>query len=72
MDFYKRKVNITDFQKVTNTGQTNFEFLLDEKISFQIMITQNIEDIGFYESDEKIKSFHLDGFSVSEFNIKGT
>ncbi len=66
MDFYKRKVNTSDFQKVVNTGQTNFEFLLDEKISFQIMLTQNIEDIGFYESDKK------NGFNVSEINIKGT
>lgn len=72
MDFYKRKVNTSDFQKVVNTGQNNFEFLLDEKISFQIMLTQNIEDIGFYESDKKIKNFHLDGFNVSEINIKGT
>ena len=30
------------------------------------MLTQNIEDIGFYESDKK------NGFNVSEINIKGT
>lgn len=56
MVFYRRKAKISDFQKVVDNGQPNLEFLLDEKISFQIFLTQNIEDIGFYESDEKKKN----------------
>jgi hypothetical protein len=65
MTFYKRKVKISDFQKVIDEGQPNLEFLLDEKISFQVFLTQNIEDIGFYESDEKKKN--IGDFNISDF-----
>jgi len=69
MVFYKRKAKISDFQKVVDTGQPNLEFLLDDKISFQIFLTQDIEDIGFYESDKKAKGIGLGDINISDFTI---
>lgn len=65
--FYKRQVKVSDFQKVVDTGQINLEFLLDEKISFQILLTQNIEDIGFYESETNNKRLISGNFNINNF-----
>lgn len=65
--FYKRQIKTSDFQKVTDNGQTNLEFLLDDKVSFQIFLTQNIEDIGFYESDEKKKGIGVIDINAIDF-----
>jgi hypothetical protein len=67
MNFYKRQIKISDFQKVEDNGQPNIEFLLDEKISFTIFLTQNIEDIGFYESDEQKKGFITNDLNIIKF-----
>ena len=49
MEFYKRTIKTSDFKKVVDTGQPELPYLLDEKVSLRIFLTQNIEDIGFYE-----------------------
>ena len=67
MNFYKRQIKISDFQKVEDNGQPNIEFLLDEKIYFTIFLTQNIEDIGFYESDEQKKGFITNDLNIIKF-----
>lgn len=68
MEFYKRQIKTSDFQKVVNSGQTNLEFLLDDKISFQIFLTQNIEDIGFYDSDLSGKNFIVGNMDNVDIN----
>jgi hypothetical protein len=68
MEFYKRELNPKDFQTPINTGQTEFPYLLDQKLSIRILLTQNIEDIGFYETYKKTKGPFdlLDSINMSE------
>lgn len=49
MEFYKRTIKISDFKDVVDLGQPELPYLLNQQVSLRIFLTQNIEDIGFYE-----------------------
>lgn len=67
MEFYKRRLNPKDFQQVFDTGQPEFPYLLDQKQSVRIFLTQTIEDIGYYESYKKRNLEDL--LDLSDLNI---